>query len=350
MAVEQTREPGVAGDLTRRALLQRVGRWNALCLGGCVPLASAQAQAVSPMTESLHDPRAWLLRIHEAASRLNYQGTLVFSSGGEVSSARVAHFADGSQQLERFEALDGEPRSMLRVNDTVHTLWARPQVMVVEQRDAQTRFPGLLSGGERRVLAWYELQVLGHDRVAGYETDVVLLRARDANRYSQRLWADRRTGLLLRADILGPQGQVMESAAFSELAIGGRPLPELVLGPLKRLDGWRVLRPLRQPTALEAEGWQMTALPAGFREVGCARRVLDPAAATALQVVFSDGLTHVSLFIEPFSPQRHQAEAAALNGATQTIMFRRESNWITAVGDVPVETLRRFSAALERRR
>lgn len=299
------------------------------------------------------DARAWLIRTHTAASRRNYQGTLVVSSAGGVSSSRVVHFSDGQQQYERVDWLDGEARSILRHNEVVHTVWPRARVVVVEQRDARAAFPALLPAGDQQLLTWYELKLVGQDRIAGHDTDVVLLRARDGLRFSQRLWAERQSGLLLRADILAPNGQVLESAAFSEVVIGIRPQPEQVLKALRLLDGYRVLRPAQVSVQLAAEGWSLGSLPAGFKEVHCARRSLDPSAphgqGAVLQTIFSDGLTHVSLFIEPFDPQRHQAESSSALGATQSLMFKIDEHWITVMGDVPMETLRRVAAALERK-
>ncbi|HLL12220.1 MAG TPA: MucB/RseB C-terminal domain-containing protein, partial [Rubrivivax sp.] len=69
-----------------------------------------------------------------------------------------------------------------------------------------------------------------------------------------------------------------------------------------------------------------------------------------LQVVFSDGLMHVSLFVEPYDSQRHRSEMLAQQGATGTLMARRGEHWITVVGDVPAPTLKMFADALDRRR
>ena len=71
--------------------------------------------------------RAWLLRIHDAASRRNFQGTFVVSGGGGVASARIAHFCEGPNQYERIESLDGRQRKVFRHNDVVHTLWPASQ-------------------------------------------------------------------------------------------------------------------------------------------------------------------------------------------------------------------------------
>jgi sigma-E factor negative regulatory protein RseB len=282
---------------------------------------------------------------------------LVVSTATSVSSSRVAHFSDGDQQYERVEALDGEARSMLRHNEVVHTLWPRARVAVVEQRGARARFPALSTGAsESGLFEWYEMRPLGMDRVAGFDAEVVVLKARDALRFSQRLWAERQTGLLLRADILAPNGQMLESSAFSELALGGKAKPAMVLEPLRQLDRYRVLRPAVLPTTLDNEGWQLdpSLLPRGFRQVQCAKRTLDPNggpnAPVVLQSIYADGLTHVSLFVEPFDAKRHQAEAAGSIGATHTLTARHDDHWVTVMGDVPTETLRRFVAALERKR
>lgn len=346
------------------SLLPRPRSAAALLLAAASLPLGAWAQAVTPLPEAGAprsapvDARAWITRLHEAARQRNYQGTLVVSTATSVTSSRVAHFSDGEQQYERVEALDGEARSMLRHNEVVHTLWPRVRVAVVEQRGARVNFPALSAGGgsEQGVLEWYDLRLLGLDRVAGHEAEVVVLKARDAWRFSQRLWAERQTGLLLRADILAPNGQMLESSAFSELVLGGKPRPAVVLEPLRQLDRYRVLRPAVLPTSLNHEGWQLNAaqLPPGFRQVQCAKRTLDPngdpGAPVVLQAIFADGLTHVSLFIEPFEAKRHKEGAASTIGATHMHTTRRDDQWVTVMGDVPVDTLKRFVAALERKR
>lgn len=78
--------------------------------------------------------------------------------------------------------------------------------------------------------------------------------------------------------------------------------------------------------------------------------VQEAPADLVLQTIFSDGLTYVSVFIEPFDPQRHQRAMRTAVGATQTLMRRQGDWWITVVGDVPPATLLAFANALERRK
>jgi sigma-E factor negative regulatory protein RseB len=330
----------------------------------CAALASPALQAQAPAaaaapaaTLGAGEVRAWLLRIHEAASRRNFQGTFVVSAGGTVASSRIAHYCDGSNQYERVEALDGEMRRVYRLNSTVHTLWPQSRVAVVERRDSLGAFPALLHEGDHAIVDHYDVRSIGLDRVAGHEAQVLLLTPRDAHRFGHRLWAERETGLLLRAEVIGERSEVLEAAAFSDVSVGVKAQSGSVRQGMARLDGYRVVRPLLVATRLEDEGWALRPPVAGFLPVSCVRRPLDavgPAVAEAapevVQAIYSDGLTHVSLFIEPYDAARHGKAMQTAIGATHTVMRRQGDWWVTAVGDVPAATLKLFVGALERRK
>ncbi len=318
----------------------------------CAWAAGSEPIPAIPGTSTL------LARIQAAAKGNNYQGTLVFSASGNMSSSRIAHYLDGQQSYERVDALDGRVHQVLRHNDQVQTLWPQSRVVVVEQRELRQGLPSMVQTLEPRVEEQYELRMQGVERVAGREAQVVLLRPRDEYRFAQRIWADQRSGLMLRADVLGQRDEVLESSAFSEVEIGVRAQPQLVLQPMKQAEGYRVVKPGYQVTQLEAEGWALSPNVPGFTQASCVRRVLDPAAGPGtgpsdqvLQVVYSDGLTHVSLFVEPFQPERHRRAFVTQLGATHTLMQRHLGQWwVTVMGDVPPVTLKQFVKGLERLR
>lgn len=327
---------------------------GAICLSGSGVRAQATAGAVEPAAQA-REVRAWLMRIHEAASHRNFQGTFVVSGGGAVSSARIAHFCEGPNQYERSESLNGQARYVFRHNDLVHTVWPGARVALIEQRTLLASFPALLQAGDDRIVDFYDVHPGGAERVAGHVADVLWVKPKDAYRYGYRLWADQATGLLLRADVLGERDEVLETSAFSDLVIGVKPQPETVLQPMKRLEGYRVLRPVMTPTRLEAEGWALRQPAPGFRQVSCVKRPMDGPGAVAndstgrqvLQAIYSDGLTYVSVFIEPFEARHHTRSLLASVGSTQTLMLRHGDWWVTVVGDVPPATLRLFAKGLE---
>lgn len=318
------------------------------------PSFAGSSEAVAAPTL---DARAWLERIRHAAKERNYQGTMVFTAGDVVSSSRVGHFCVGDQTFERVEALDGRQQSVYRHNEIVHTLWPTRHVATIERHDATAEAMGLPEI-ELRLQEQYEVRVLATDRLAGREAHVLMLKPRDGQRFAQRIWADAATGLMLRADVLGRNGNVLESVAFSDVEIGTKPQRDSVLVPMKKLDGYRVATLLPTPTRLDAEGWAVSSLPSGFKLVGCVKRGIGdplemaarPPPSDTLQAVFSDGLARVSVFIEALDPARHRQPLMTQMGATHTLMRPRADRWwITVMGDVPPATLKQFLTALERR-
>jgi len=339
--------------------LPMVARWLALAAVTCCLLPMwAVAQGLDAATGPLNaaDARAWLQRVQSAARGGNFQGTLVYSAGGQLSSSRVWHFVVGEQTYELMEAQDGRQQRIARHNDNVLTLWPQSKTAVSEKRETVAGWSSTPQALDPQALEQYDLRREANARVAGRDAAVLFLEPRDALRYAQRLWADLASGLMLRADVLGDTVQgvraLMESTAFSQVEVGVRPQPELVLQLMRRQDGVQVLRPQQKRTTLDAEGWALARPVPGFKLSGCVVRGMETAGdgEPVMQAVFSDGLTHVSVFVEPYKTQRHRAEVQAQQGATATLMQRRGEHWVTAVGDVPPATLKQFVAALERRR
>jgi sigma-E factor negative regulatory protein RseB len=356
--------PRMRGVTPGRATLARVSRISgALVCAAALSAGAARAQPQKPSPaplsaasgESAGDLRGWLVRIHDAAARSSYVGTFVNSTGTSVISTRVGHYCEGKNTLERVDALAGEPRPMLRINDEVRTLWPRYRVAVIEPVDPRAAFPALVSGSEKHIPEFYELHVQPMERIAGHDADRLLLKARDDNRFDHLIWVDHATGLLLRVDVQ-VAGRTLESSGFSDVNIGVKPDAAAVYTELHRADGYHVVKPAIEHTKLQAEGWVMQAgtLPAGFQALDCVRRALNMPGETAgqakvLQAIWSDGITHVSLFIEPFQPQRHRTEGLTVIGATHTLTRRVNDMWLTAVGDVPPAALEQFVRALERK-
>lgn len=327
--------------------------------------AAVLAQAVTPPAG---EARQWLQRMQAAAARGNYQGTLVYQVAGTLSSARVSHYSVGEHTYELLEALDGRPQRVLRHNDSVHTFLPGKGILRVERRELMVAWTTTPQAVDPRALEAYEFRREGEERIADRSTAVIVLEPRDELRYAQRLWADQASGLTLRADIMGladpaaarsgkaAAREVLESTRFSEVAIDVRPQHETVLSAIRELsrqDGLRTVRPQARRTTLEAEGWTLARPVPGFRLVGCLKRGPESGAAaeeqSVLQAVFSDGLVHVSVFVEAPRAAGTSQESEVRRGAMAALTTRRGDHWITAFGDVPLATLRLMVDALARR-
>lgn len=322
----------------------------ALIAGFWAPL---QAQTAAPAASEPRNVNEWLMRMHEASRQRAYMGTLVVSAGASMSASRIWHVCDGEQQMERVETLTGAPRTTIRRNNEVITFDPEAKTAQVEKRESLGLFPELLRTPTNVIPEFYGVSAVGSERVAGYLADVVEIQPKDTLRFGYRIWSEKKTGLVIKLQTLGEQGAVLEQMAFSELQLNAPVSMDKLNRLMKDTKGYNVQRSTLKKTTAEAQGWRLKAPVPGFMPMSChTRDALDPAGKVAapMQWVFSDGLASVSLFVEPFDAQRHGAEKAAVSGATHSVTRRLDGYWVTALGEVPSATLRRFSNALERMR
>ncbi|MEP6791569.1 MAG: MucB/RseB C-terminal domain-containing protein [Ramlibacter sp.] len=327
----------------------------ALCIPGVIGLAFAQSPVqATPPPQAKYPERSvseWLMRMHEASRLRSYIGTFVVSSNaGEMSSARIWHACDGDLQMERVESLTGAPRSTFRRNEEVVTFLPESRVVRTEKRESLGAFPGLLQSTETALPEFYGVRHAGSDRVAGFNTDVVQLAPRDNLRFGYRIWSEKKTGLVVKLQTLDTEGNVLEQAAFSELQLDAPVRMEKLAQMMASTEGWRVEKTDALKTTAAAEGWALKSPVAGFKPMNCYKRPARGSTApeNTLQWIFSDGLASVSLFVEPFDKQRHVREGLFASGATHTLTRRMQDWWLTAVGEVPPQTLKAFAQSLER--
>jgi sigma-E factor negative regulatory protein RseB len=310
------------------------------------------ASAAADANAAEHSVNEWLARMHEASRRRTYVGTYVISAGNTLSSARIWHACDGAQQVERVESLTGAPRSTFRHNDQVLTFLSDSRVVVAEQRESLAFFRNLLQANDSSIAQFYLLGTPLSGRVAGLDADVLELRPKDALRFGYRVWTEKKSGLVIKLQTLDRDGSVLEQSAFTELQLDASVNMAKLIEMMGQTAGYQVERPELVKTVAASEGWVLKNPVPGFRPVNCVKRTLGGVAAArqdnTLQWIFSDGLASVSLFVDAFDPRRHGRPAVFVLGATHTLTRRIGDWWLTAVGEVPTQTLTAFAQGLER--
>lgn len=339
----------------RKAFIRCAAGMLVMALGA---LVAAQTKS-APVTPTAVDGKVadrsvsdWLMRVHEASRRRAYVGTFVVSAGASMSSARIWHVCDGEQQMERVESLTGAPRATFRRNDQVMTFLPESRVVVAEKRESLGLFPNLLKSNDSALAQFYRVKASGSERVAGFEADVLQLRPEDSLRFGYRVWTEKKTGLVIKLQTLDGEGHVLEQAAFSELQLDVPVSMAKLTQMMGNTEGYQVEKPEMLKTTAAAEGWVLKNAVPGFKPMSCYKRSVgaDAHHENTLQWVFSDGLASVSLFVEVFDPRRHGQPGSTAMGATSTLTRRIGDWWLTAVGEVPAQTLVAFAQGLERKK
>lgn len=315
---------------------RRVAIVSLLLLSGLVLPSFAQDP-----TSTSAEAQDWLQRVVDAPRQHNYIGTFVYSSGGHMETSRVVHMVDEEGESERIEVLDGSPREVVRNNDEVRCYFPERNTVVTEKRGLRKFFPALLPEPLSKLNDNYIVKKGGKERISDYECQVIVLESRDNMRYSQKLWVDISTGLLLKAAVIDG-GQVVEQFVFTQLEIDGEIDKEL-LKPnyLTKAAKLHITKLVSSKMGKGELGWQVEGLPPGFMKVTEVKRSLAGKSTSVGHIALSDGLAAVSVFIEPaeesdFQPvQKSYPRQGAINIYTRTV----GSNMVTTIGEVPPATV-----------
>lgn len=275
----------------------------------------------------------WLNRASVAAKQLNYSGVYVYQHGEHVEVMRVSHRRDASGEQEKIEVLEDVPRQFLRVDKDVYCQLPDGKTVRMEKNTSRRFFPGLLGDNPESLQRYYTIKLAGSERVAGLNCQVVSLEPRDGYRHGYKLWLDKRTGLPLKSRTVNSNGGVVSMFVFSEIQIG-RTLDAQNFR--QDLAGKKIVMASidRPPSPI----WDVSA-PPGYALVLEATRPLPGKKMPVSHWVFSDGLSALSVFIEPDSESSGHFQGLSAEGAMSVYARQLEGHKITTLGEVPNRAL-----------
>lgn len=291
-----------------------------------------------------------LARMASATRQLDYRGLFTYEYGGSQETLRVSHSVENGSEFESLEHLTGPAREILRLGRDVDCQYIGDQLLSGRAR--------LLSSNYASLEHFYHFYVRGLDRIAGREAWVLDVVPRDQFRYGYSLAIDRESGLLLRSLLVGRNKKILERFQFVELELGPVAVASMAsAGADKTLarvsSSRRVVEHslsecnLSQPP--EAEVWHARWLPEGFVLTGQERKKLDAEGAWRDVLMYTDGLTSFSVFIEPVAAVA-ALEGRAQRGATAVYLSRLqvgdEYYRVTTVGEIPMQAAQRVASAI----
>jgi sigma-E factor negative regulatory protein RseB len=310
-----------------------------ILLAGFFALSPSLLQAQSPETLS------WLSKIHDATQKLSYSGTFVYQNGSRSETSRITRYVDASGDIEKLEVMDGVPREIVRTKDTVRCYLPGSRVVKVDRR-TERGFPALLPERITALARHYDISLGETRRIAGYDCQAVVLTPRDNLRYGYKLYADQASGMLLRAVTFDAAGEQVEQFMFTQLVIGG--VTRDMVKPRHASRTWRVEDAQAAPARLA--GWGLSSELPGFHKVVELKRRLGES-RSAGQVVYSDGLAAVSVFIESLEGRSDPVRTGLASMGAIHIYTREVANhMVTVVGEAPAASVQRIANAVEYRR
>lgn len=273
-------------------------------------------------------------RAAKAARQLNYAGTYTYYHGEHAEVLRVSHRVDGKQELQKIEVLDGPHREFIRINDDVYCHLADGKTVRVDKSAVQRFFPAVVPSDPARLKAYYTPKLGAREKVAGRDCQILILEPRDAYRYTQMIWVDRATSLPLKSQTLNERGTRVSMFEFSEVDIGK--------APDKALFDVRMAGKRTQAAGFTAGAqddiWALVP-PPGYVRILESMRPLIGVKSPVLHSVYSDGMSNLSVFIEPIIDGEVGMEGLSTEGAMNMYARRIGDHKVTALGEVPPAAL-----------
>jgi len=288
-------------------------------------------------------PQELLTRMSASLRALDFQGSFVYEHDGRVDALRIFHLG-GERERERLVSLTGPRSEIVRDERTITCVQPGAVPTQFANHAGSPLLP--LVPNLRGLNAQYSVTLGGEDRVAGYVVRVVDIAPRDQYRYGYRLWLQRDTQLPLRSAILDAAQRPLEQFMFVALDVGARP-SETDLLPGESLDS-AVSPTVGEERINTKPRWTVPQAPAGFRLVRTQR--LQGTALEAEQLVYTDGVASVSIYVEPRTDSSPVAtESASMRGALSIHSRSDGSLQITALGDVPPATVKAMALGVRAR-
>jgi len=322
----------------------------------CLITFSAKAENVLPVkVNNDQDAQGLLKKMQSAAQRLSYSGTFVYQQSSQIRTSRITHILSGKNEAEKLEVLDGKPREYIRDNDDVACYVPEAKTVLMEKRLTHDVFPAILGANPTDLSDYYTFRMGETGRVAGRDCQAVVLEPKDKLRYGYKFWADDATGLLLKAQTFDVKNELLEQISFTQIEIGSID-HHRVKPSFSNTSGWHIENSVM--SQINLSNWSVTP-PPGFKKIHEVRRLISDAPNSGnsaavhgvatqrdvSQIVFSDGLAAISVFIEPVGQNR--TEGAVQQGALNIMGRRQGDYWLTVVGEVPGVAIRQVSNSIE---
>ena len=300
---------------------------------------------VSLSTFAAEDPWLLIQKAAFAARELNYKGTFLYQNGNQSSSVQITHMNNSGREFTRNVILNADkPREVFSEGSDIVIFHPQKNKIVIEKRRGQNLFPAILPPNLTSLKVSYKVRVVGTDNIASRPAEVIELIPNDAYRYSYKIWLDSEYGLLLKMALLNDKNETVEQVIFQELSmLNSHDLnwyqPKIDVSKSYVMEDVALLNRV-------STNWIIAELPPGYVKVDHIERASKGKRGLVNQMIFSDGLASVSLFIEPLSKGVRPKVGHMIVGSTNICAHVIDGYQITVVGEVPAATVQRIAKAV----
>ena len=293
---------------------------------------------------AMEDPWLILEKSAKASQQLNYEGVFHSHSSSESNSTHVIHANIDNKEYCLLKMLDGAPNEVFCSGDMVYV--TSQDGLLIKKRKNQFLFPSVLPSDIKHLKKNYQLSFGEKKRVADRMAQHIELKAKDNLRFNYHIWIDDKNLLPLKLIVTNNKNQPIEQSTFTTIAFS-EVIDKDIFEKNINLSKVYVSKNKFIENYVSNKFWNLKDLPSGFKEVDLISRRVNGLNLLDYQIIFSDGLAYVSLFIRPITRGTEPKEGTVAIGPTNISARYQDGYQIMSVGMVPPETVNTFSGAIE---
>ena len=309
-----------------------------------VPILISSLVSIPVLADPAMD---WVQKMSDAMRNLNYRGDFVYLHENQLESMQISHYRDAHGEKERLVSLNGEAREVIRDNQNLTCIWPSSRKIVVDLARKNSFSPIFIPEDIARLEKFYVMKLLGKDRVANMNAVVVHIDPRDKYRYGMKFWINEDNGLMMKSSLINEKGKVVEQVMFTSLELfEGDDKP--VIDTMPKIDENFTLVRFHSGDSSKSfaadSSWQLGQTPGGFWRESVLKRKIPGSEDFVHQMVFTDGLASLSVFIERQSGIASQGGSSM--GAVNAFIRIVKNYSVTAIGEVPAVTVKEVAESV----
>ena len=292
----------------------------------------------------------WVQRMSDAMRNLNYRGNFVYMQENQLESMQISHYRDAHGEKERLISLNGEAREVIRDNQNLTCIWPSSRKIVVDLSRKNSFSPIFIPEDIARLEKFYDMKLLGRDRVADMSAMVVHINPKDNLRYGMKFWINEANGLMMKSSLINENDEVVEEVMFTSLKLFDGE-EKLVIDTMPPIDeNFTMIRYHSGDSSSSFaadKAWQLDSTPGGFWRESVFKRKIPGTEHFVQQMVYTDGLASLSIFIER---QTIETEGGGSSmGAVNAFIRIMNNHSVTAIGEVPAITVKQVAESVSYR-
>ena len=280
--------------------------------------------------------RQQLEAMKTASQQLNYEFSFVQSTPSNIDSLRYRHIQLDGKTYAQLVSLDGAPQEIIQRDNLISYFQPNFQAFTIQSSHISDDLPSILRSNVAQLEKYYDLVNTGRNRIADRLVQTIRILPKDDFRYQYVVFIDEQNHLLMRADMLDREGNLLEQFRVVSLYVGDE------LNELAQYIHTLQIPPLlidKEKNSKPKFTWQPSWLPQGFKLVN---QSIETDGQDKIETqLYSDGLFSFKLYVSSKILPNEQDNTWKQGGYTiySDTLADKE---VTLIGQLPISTAKRI--------